>query len=280
METLFNISTTMFSLQILKSLTYTNLYTNNSVANGTRTLSISATDAGGRVSSNILTILVHVANRNDGPAVDLGLGFNQGVNITYTEGGQFVSIGISYLISISDEEGNRVSSIDIELIATSGNLDPQDSLFLRTPMDLDPDSLVITATRITASSLESDSYYVDVLRALRYTNSEDEPTLFVNGVMVHREIVIRITDEALATNVIRVPVEIEPINDNAPRIIINSDPVCTQDYRDSETTVMRRSVDPGHSIRRRRRRNTHLRNTDTLAVSCKLANIGIIVVVH
>ena len=227
------------------------------------------------MSPNILTILVHVANRNDGPVVDLGLGFNQ---VNYTEGESDVGIGVSYQISISDEEGDRVSSIDIELVATNGNLDPQDILFLLTRMDLDPDSLVITATRITASSLESDSDYVDVLRGLRYTNSEDEPTLFVNGVRVHREIVIRITDEALATNVIRVPVEIEPINDNAPRIIINSDPVCTQDYRDSETTVMRRSVDPGPSIRRRRRRNTHLRNTDTLAVSCKLANIGIIVV--
>lgn len=259
---------TMFSPQILKSLIYTNLYTNNSVANGTRTLSISATDTGGRMSPNILTILVHVTNRNDGPAVYLGLDHDQ---VNYTEGGQFVGIGVSYLISISDEEGDRVSSIDIELVATSGNLDPQDILFLLTRMDLDPDSLVITETRITASSLESESDYVEVIRALRYINSEDEPTLFVNGVRVHREIVMRITDEALATNVVRVPVEIEPINDNAPRIIINSDPVCTQDYRDSETTVMRRSVGPGPSVRRRRRSNTLPRNTDTLAVSCKLA---------
>jgi cysteine-rich repeat protein len=262
--------------EILRSLTYTNLYTNDTVSDGVRTISISATDTGGLQSTNTLTILVDVDRRNDGPAVDLGAGNDQGFTVNYVEGEPSVAIGISHLISISDEEGDAVSSMEVELVATNGPLDDGDTLFLRTPVALPVIShpnTTITRTSISASYLDSNSDYVDTLRALRYINTEDEPTLFVNdGVRFYREIVIRITDSVLpvpTTNVVRVTVEIEPINDKTPRIIINSEPMCTQDARDSEmttTTVFRRSVGaPTPSHRRRRRNNAHLKNTNTLA---------------
>ncbi|CAI8001204.1 hypothetical protein GBAR_LOCUS3134 [Geodia barretti] len=265
--------------EILRSLTYTNLYTNDTVSDGVRTISISATDTGGLQSTNTLTILVDVARRNDGPAVDLGAGNNQGFTVNYTEEGKpSVAIGMSHLIRISDEEGDDVSGMEVELVATNGPLDDGDTLFLSTPVALPVIShpnTTITRTSISASNLDSDSDYVNTLGALRYINTEDEPTLFANdGVRIYREIVIRITDSVLpvpTTNVVRVTVEIEPINDKTPRIIINSDPTCTQDARDSEMTttrVFRRSVGtPAPSQRRRRRDNTHLKNTNTLAAA-------------
>ena len=103
-----------------------------------------------------------------------------------------------------------------------------------------------------------------------------EPTLFVNGSHLIREIVIRITDTstlpAASTNEVRVTVKIEPINDNAPRIIINSDPVCTEDCRDrgrEVVTIRRRSAVPliRNTHRRRRRSNTYSRKINSLAVS-------------
>ena len=220
-----------------------------------------------------------MARRNDGPAVDLGVGNNQGFTVNYTEGGPSVAIGMSHLIRISDEEGDDVSGMEVELVATNGPLDDGDTLFLHTPVALPVIShpnTTITRTSISVSNLDSDSDYVNTLGALRYINTEDEPTLFTNdGVRIYREIVIRITDSVLpvpTTNVVRVTVEIMLLNDKTPRIIINSDPTCTQDARDSEMTttrVFRRSVGtPAPSQRRRRRDNTHLKNTNTLAVSC------------
>ena len=83
--------------------------------------------------------------------------------------------------------------------------------------------------------------YTNALQAVRYINTEVEPTLFVSGSYLMREVVIRITDmstvPAATTNEVRVTVQIEPINGNTHSIIINSDPVCTEDYRDREGEV-------------------------------------------
>ena len=215
-----------------------------------------------------------MTQRNDGPVIDLGAGNDQGFTLNFVEGGPERRIGINNFLSISDEEGNAVSRMEIELVATNGPLDEGDTLVLRTPLALPlfsyPDT-VVNETRIIVGNLSSDSDYVDTLNGVRYSNSEDEPTLYnVDGARLQREIVISITDSAPvpSTNVVRVTVEIMPINDNAPRIIINSEPRCTQDSRDSQTTVFRRSVGvpstPPSQRRRRRRSNTQLKN---LAVS-------------
>ena len=257
---------------------YTNLHMNNLVTDGQRTITISANDTSGTIS-NTLTLLINVTERNDGPAIDLGNGNNAGFEVTYTENGPSVPLGISHLIRVMDEEGHNISSMDIQLLSTNGELDEGDILFLHTPVALpflsDPNT-VITDRMISINFTGDGTDYTNALQAVRYINTEVEPTLFVNGYRLIREVVIRITDAstlpAATTNEVRVTVQIEPINDNAPRIIINSDPVCTEDYRDREgevVTIRRRSAAPlmRNTHRRRRRSNTYSGKTNILAVS-------------
>ena len=268
--------------QILRNLTYINLHTTDSVTDGRRTISISATDTEGRETEDTLTLLVDVAERNDGPAIDLGGGRDEDHTITFTEGEHSVAIGVGHLISVIDEEGHTVSGMEIELVATNGPLDEGDTLLIRSqdplPFILDPNT-TITNTRISISLPGNSSDYAAALQTVRYSNTEQEPTLYVNGVKLIREIIVRITDSAVpvpTTNIVTVMVEIEAINDNAPRIFINSDPMCTQDFRDTEmSSVSRRSVSSRHS-QRRRRKNGYIRNANSVAVSlCLFASGGL-----
>lgn len=257
---------------------YTNLHMNNLVIDGQRAITISANDTSGSIS-NTLTLLINVTERNDGPAIDLGNGNNAGFDVTYTENGPSVELGLSHMIQVMDEEGHNISSMVIQLVSTNGELDEGDILFLHTPMALpfisDPNTVI--TDRMISINLPGDSTdYTSALQAVRYINTENEPTLFVNGSYLIREVVIRITDTstlpAPSTNEVRVTVQIEPINDNAPRIIINSDPVCTEDYRDrggEVVTIRRRSAVPliRNTHRRRRRSNTNSGKINSLAVS-------------
>ena len=60
-------------MQVLRTLSYQNGYTNNSVTDGRRTIAIVAEDTMG-VRSGVMYIVtnIFVMDRNDGPAVDLG----------------------------------------------------------------------------------------------------------------------------------------------------------------------------------------------------------------
>lgn len=210
-----------------------------------------------------------MAERNDGPAIDLGGGENEDFVVTYVENGPPVAIGLSHLIEVMDEEGNNVSSVTIELVSTNGELDAEDFIYLGTPMALpfvlDPNT-VITGKLINITLTGDGASYTQAIQSVRYVNTREEPTLFVNGTTnLSREVVIRITDASTVpsptTNEVRVRVRIEPINDNAPRIIINSDPVCTEDCRDSGVgkTISRRSIGGlrrGNQKRKRRRRRS------------------------
>lgn len=223
-------------------------------------------------------MLINVTERNDGPAINLGDGNDAGFTITYIENEPSVGIGLSHLIEVMDEEDHSISSMDIELVSTNGPLDDGDLLLLRTPVALpfifDPNT-TITTTMISINLPGESTNYTAALQAVRYINTEDEPTLYFNGTKLNREIIIRITDVTTdpATNEVRVIVEIEPINDNRPRITINSDPMCTYDYRTSDMmigTINRRSVSSTGirgSQRKRRRSIIYNRNTGNVAVS-------------
>ena len=252
------------TLQILNSVTYTNLHTDNSITEGQRNITLITTDTGS-LTSDTLTILINVARRNDGPAVDLGGGEDINLAITYIENGPSVPIGLSHLIKVMDEEGNNISSMTIELVSTNGELDDGDYIFLRTPMALpflfDPRTVV--TDKLINISLPGDSVlYMQAIQAVRYINTEHEPTLFVNeSTTLSREVIIRITDTSTTTlpetNEVRVIVTIQPINDNAPKIIINSDPVCTEDCRDSDAVIRQRFRRHLKSVKKRVRNTTH-----------------------
>ena len=56
---------------MLRSLSYQNTYTNNSVTDGHRTVSIVTTDSEGAVSGSV-QIHVDIMDRNDGPEINVG----------------------------------------------------------------------------------------------------------------------------------------------------------------------------------------------------------------
>ena len=251
-------------MQILNSLTYTNLYSNDSITEEQRNITIVTTDAD--FYNQSLTIFIDVFKRNDGPIINLGGEDDTEFSIVFVENEESVAIGLTHLISITDEEEDSVSNITIELVSTNGPLDEKDSIFLRTPMPisiLDIPSLYISTTMISISMVDNGDQYEQILRAVRYTNRELEPTLYnVEGAKLQREIVIRITDNstdpAPTISEHRVNVIIQPINDNAPRIIINPDPRCvTEDCCSNieDRPISRRSTDALRRVHKRRRRS-------------------------
>ena len=245
-------------LQILRSLQYRNLHMNDSVTDGLRTATIFVEDTGNLNSGNI-TAYVNVTDRNDGPVVTLT---DQADSMTtFVENGPSVPIGFFHLIRVMDEEGHNISSMDVQLIATNGNLDPEETIFLRTPMPIiivmHPRT-VITETSIHIEINAEPELYVRALQNIYYSDRAAEPTLFnATGSNLTRQVVVTITDAAVGsqtTTEFRVTVVIEPINDNAPRILINTSPTCSEDCRDNPSIQKTRSRRDVRAAGRRRKR--------------------------
>lgn len=249
-------------------------------------MEIAVTDIGGE-QSNIIYANIMIMNRNDGPDLDLGPGM-----INFTENGQSVAVVTSYLLDLMDEEGHRILNMSVELIATVGSLDTDnattpmvegDTIFLQgsflPPLSdffFNP-STVITPTYIYVEFNSTPEGYIGVLDTLRYTNTLLEPTLFENGQRIQREIIISLSDVNLEQTVVRVGVNIIPINDNAPVIFIDSDPKCTEDYRDSGEVITRsrRNVKLV-SKRSRKRMLSNFREFNSLWVSLRTVKDDVI----
>ena len=84
-------------MQILRSLSYINRYTDNRVTDGQRMLSIVATDTSGAESGSI-SVDITVVDRNDGPVVDVGGGDSMDIVTTFVENGPSVPIGTCILL--------------------------------------------------------------------------------------------------------------------------------------------------------------------------------------
>ena len=181
----------------------------------------------------------------------------------------------SHLIDIMDEEMHNISSLSIELIATNGNLDPTDSIFLRSPMSLlflDNFAAPPTTTLINITLNATVDVYEQALRAIYFDNSEIEPTIFNatgTNLTLTRVVVIRITDTnfpdsgmdnaelGTTTTEIRIGINIQPINDNRPRILILAEPqgcaMGSVNVSDAQANIRRRRRDvrAASSIRKR-----------------------------
>lgn len=176
-------------------------------------------------------------------------------------------IALSHLIDIVDEEMHNISGLSVELIATNGELDPSDALFLRSPSSLlflDNFATPPTATSLNILLNATADVYEQALRAIYYDNSETEPT-----VNLTRVVVIRITDTnfpdsgmdnaELGTTMseIRIGINIQPINDNPPRILILAEPegcaAGSVNVSDAQANIRRRRRDvrAASSIRKR-----------------------------
>ena len=168
---------------------------------------------------------------------------------------------------------HNISSISVELIATNGNLDPSDSIFLRSPMSLlflDNFATPPTTTSMNITLNASVDVYEQALRAIYYDNSEIEPTIFnMTGANLTRVVIIRITDTnfpdsgmdnaelGTTTTEIRIGINIQPMNDNPPRILILAEPEgCAEgsvNVSDAQANIRRRRRDVrvASSIRKR-----------------------------
>ena len=158
-------------------------------------------------------------------------------------------------------------------MATNGELDPSDALFLRSPSSLlflDNFATPPTARSLNISLNATADVYEQALRAIYYDNSEKEPTIFnATGANLARVVVIRITDTnfpdsrmdnaelGTTTTEIRIGINIQPINDNRPRILILAEPegcaAGSVNVSDAQDNIRRRRRDvrAASSIRKR-----------------------------
>lgn len=178
---------------------------------------------------------------------------------------------------------HNISRLTIELMSTNGNLDPTDSIFLRSPMSLpfiNNFGSPPTTTFIDIALNASVSVYEQALRAVYFDNSEVEPTIFntteTNQTRANltRVVIINITDANFAdsgvdmddisnadlgttTTTIRIGINIQPINDNRPRIRILAMPegcaTSSDNSTGSETSTgrRRRDIRAASAIRKR-----------------------------
>lgn len=203
-------------------MSYSNLLPNNTVSSGVRTISLQVSDIE-RLFSQTITIRLEVTERNDEPDARLD-------NVLdFVEGTSSVRILTSTVIRIMDEELNNISSINVTLTATNGELDTAEYIFIhqsRTPVT-DKAISPPPFTNIYIPCEGTVSQYEEVLRAIHYVNQADEPTYYANATSrekLIREIIIELKDDNVtqpATAVHRVLVNITLINDNTPVISLN-----------------------------------------------------------
>ena len=161
---------------------------------------------------------------------------------------------------------HNISSLSLTLSTTNGDLDPGETIYIRSPMvDLVPYlTYPFSDTAINIAVNESIEFYENVLKYAYYYNPLDEPTILnANKSILTRVVVIEITDDnfvdsgvnpnavfnadlGVTTTTVSVFVRIQPINDKRPRILINAEPGGCASDSSVQTSVTQ-------SISRRRR---------------------------
>lgn len=162
-----------------------------------------------------------------------------------------------HLISIMDEELNNISSINVTLTATNGELDEGDNIFVRSINNPFIDKAIRTRHSIYIPCEGTVNEFEDVLRSIFYLNEEDEPTYYVNAISkekLRREIVIELTDNNIthpATAIHRILVNITLINDHTPNITLKlTNSSCLVSYPGSINKRNTRFAASSHSQRR------------------------------
>lgn len=210
------------------------------------------------------------------------------LTVRFTENGDSVPIVLPHIVSIMDEESHNISRLTAELIATNGELDQSDAIFLRSPLALqfiDDFRTPPTTTLLDISLNATTATYTDALLSIFYDNDESEPTLFNStGSLLLREVLITVYDNnflqggqtsdqtsnfddnfGVGRTMIRAAIEIVPINDNRPRIILRAVPSgCGVSSTESEATVVgmaRRRRDVRAAASRTRKRAVTVDNS-------------------
>jgi len=182
--------------------------------------------------------------RNDGPVLIVGTGpDDMDYMVLFEEDGFSVPIVLQHMLRLQDEENHNITRVTIRLEALNGNLDSTDTLIPRTPFpDLFLENLLqpITGVLIDISSNDSVSseFYRSVIESVYYANEADEPTLFnASGSPLERVIHISVYDSrfdpqlvdddgrvSMGVTNITIGVNIQPVNNYAPRIVLSAEP--------------------------------------------------------
>ena len=201
---------------------------------GNRTIEILATDSQGAVSQSVrLTIAIEA--RNDPPILNLGSGLGQNWTFSFTEFNSSSPtnptneehIVLLPIADISDEENNRISKLTIQLAVSNGQLDPNEFIFVRSPLFTLFDNTTFnikwytTGTYMEFNGEASALNYTNILRGIFYTNDENEPTLFNLG---GRYLRFELSDVLGATSVSFTVIDTIPINDNKPVLLLRLHP--------------------------------------------------------
>ena len=226
---------------MLRTLTYRNTLSTNQVQDGQRTITISVNDTY-QLASTEITALIDVGDRNDPPEINVGDGAR-----AFIEDGPSIPVVLPHVASIMDEEGHNVSRLTAELRSPNGELDMGDAIFLRSPLALpfiDDFRSPPSRSLLDVAVNDTTASYTDLLLSIFYDNNEAEPTLFnATGDLLIREVIITIYDTnflqdgqmntedsnfddnfGVGVRMVRIRIEIEPINDNPPRILIRAEP--------------------------------------------------------
>ena len=205
-----------------------------------------------------MTISIAVSERNDQPSVTID------EIIQFTEGSKSVEIVTLHLIDIIDEEMNNITSINITLTATNGDLDEEDKIFIRTPSHPPITNAANVTNRLVYIPFEGTvEQFEEVLKSIRYVNQEDEPTYYVNVTSrekLNRVIIVQIIDNnathpSLAEHHILINMTL--VNDNAPVINLNlTSSSCLTSYPGVINNLQKRDM---HSFGTRLKRRLQLK---------------------
>ena len=196
---------------------------------GTRVITITAYDSD-TLASIPVTLTINLTAQNDAPLLDIGSGLGMNWTFTFTEYNSSSNddptneehIVLQPFLEIFDEENDSIASLTASLAISNGELDPNEFIFVRSPLQRLFDNTTdiqsySTGTVISFYGIASEENYTSILRALLYTNDEDEPSLYPLG---DRFIIINITDVRGASSSVYSIVDTIPINDNKPVIIL------------------------------------------------------------
>ncbi|KAI6649620.1 hypothetical protein LOD99_6624 [Oopsacas minuta] len=219
---------------ITNSVRYSNIYDGDFTAiDGNRTLRITVSDLDNFPSLPV-ELTIQLVATNDPPLLDIGSGLGMNWTFEFTEfNGSSLDnpsneehIVLLPFLEIFDEENDTIASLSATLVVANGGLDPNEYVFIRSPeLGLFDNSSNIqsysTGQFLLFYGNGSAKNYTDILRALFYTNDENEPSLFPLG---DRFVVITITDVKGASSSVYSIIDTIPINDNKPIVYIRLHP--------------------------------------------------------
>ena len=219
---------------VTDSIRYNNTFPGDfSAIEGTRVITITAYDSD-NLPSLPVSLTIHLTAQNDAPLLDIGSGLGMNWTFTFTEYNSSSMddpsnekhIVLQPFLEIFDEENDAIASLTANLTISNGKLDPNEFIFVRSPLERLFDNTTdiqsySTGTLMVFYGTASVENYTSILQALLYTNDENEPSLFPLG---DRFITITITDVRGASSSVYSIVDTIPINDNKPVITLRLHP--------------------------------------------------------